>query len=201
MRLKYSGPKPIISHTGIDFDRNKEDKYVYLNVLAQLIKALDHDYIEDKSYVYEEKGRLNESEVFDILKEQCPNIKEVLDERFHNIEDEIEDNLLRAQENRLLSDEDKEVLINNIEMMREYMVQRSINKSVYYCAMQKLAEIVARGHIGYITMPMFEPFMHVLHSLQGTLLKEKAPIDTKLDVYQEDKKLFVKLQVVNILRH
>ena len=53
MTLKYVGPKPIISHTSIEFDENKEDKYVYLSVVAQLIQALDHDYIDDKSYVYE----------------------------------------------------------------------------------------------------------------------------------------------------
>jgi len=53
MELKYVGPKPIISHTGIEFDNNKEDKFAYLNIVIQLLKALDHDYFEDKTYVYQ----------------------------------------------------------------------------------------------------------------------------------------------------
>ncbi|MDQ7061959.1 MAG: hypothetical protein Q9M43_12925 [Sulfurimonas sp.] len=48
MRLKYVGPKPIISHTGIEFDNNKEDKFAYLNIVIQLLKALNHEYFEDK---------------------------------------------------------------------------------------------------------------------------------------------------------
>jgi len=48
MTLKYVGPRPHISHTGIEFDSNKEDKFVYLNFVVQLIKALSHDYFEDK---------------------------------------------------------------------------------------------------------------------------------------------------------
>ena len=45
MILKYVGPKPIISYTGIELDKNKEDKFVYLGVVTKLIQALDHKYI------------------------------------------------------------------------------------------------------------------------------------------------------------
>lgn len=34
--LKYVGPKPHILHTGIDFDNNKEDKYIYLPIVVEL---------------------------------------------------------------------------------------------------------------------------------------------------------------------
>ena len=57
MILKYVGPKPIISHTGIEFDNNKEDKYAYLNIVIQLIRALDHEYIENRIYKYEADTR------------------------------------------------------------------------------------------------------------------------------------------------
>ena len=48
---------------------------------------------------------------------------------------------------------------------------------------------------------MYQPFVHVLHSLQGTLLKKRVPIDTQLDIYEQDQQLFVKLKVVNILKN
>ncbi len=56
MTLKYVGSKPIISFTGIELDKNKEDKFVYLGIVVELLKALDHSYIEDKSYIYEERS-------------------------------------------------------------------------------------------------------------------------------------------------
>jgi hypothetical protein len=200
MTLKYVGPKPIISHRGIDFDKNKEDKFVYLNIVVQLIKALDHDYIENKSYVYEADKRFSKSEVVDILTQYCDNIDEIIDKRNHSIEDEIQHHIDRAHDSQTLNDEEKEILLNNINIMHDYMIQRSINKSVYYCAIDVLASIVEKDHLDHITMPMYQTFFHVLHSLQGVLLKAERPIDTKIDIYQEDGELFVKLQVINLLQ-
>jgi hypothetical protein len=65
--------------------------------------------------------------------------------------------------------------------------------------MEALADIVKKDHIDHITTPFFQTFMHVLHSLQGTLRGEKFPIDTALDVFEKDKNLFVTLKVVNIV--
>jgi len=199
MTLKYIGPKPTISYTGIEFDTNKEDKFVYLGIVTELIKALDHPYIEDKTYVYEEKHEPSDAEVINNLQKLCPNFDELLDKTNHNIEEEIEHNLQRAHESKVLEEAEKEVLLNNINLMHDYMIQRSVNKKVYYCAMNILADIVKKDHISYIKTPFTEKFMHVLHSLQGTLVEEKYPIDTKLDIFKKNDKLFIKLKVVNLL--
>jgi hypothetical protein len=198
MTLKYVGPKPIISHTGIEFDKNKEDKYVYLGIVAQLIVALDHEYIADKSYVYD-KGSLSEQECLRILQRYCSNLDKLLDKTNHSVEEHIERDEDRAHENRILCEEDKCVLFNNIEIMRDYIIQRSVNKSVYYCALRALADIVQRGHIDHVTTPFSEKFAHVLHSLQGTLRQEKPPIDSKLDIFKKEGELLVKLQMGNLL--
>ncbi len=198
MELKYVGPKPIISHTGIEFDNNKEDKFAYLNIVVQLLKALKHEYFEDKTYSYNaDTGRLSDSELLRELTKFCPNIDELMEKENHNIEDEIQHHLERAAESDTLKDEDKETLRNNIDIMHDYLVQRSINKSVYYCAINALAELLKNDHINYIIAPMFQTFAHVLHSVQGALLKDGISIDTKLEIYQDDGKLLVKLQVEN----
>jgi len=199
MTLKYVGPKPTITYHGVSFDTNKEDKYVYLNIVVQLIKALDHEYITDKSYVYEEPRRLSDDEILQTLQKYCPNVDALLDKTNHSVEEEIEENKTRAYESSALSDEDKEVLIKNINIMREYMLQRAVNKAVYYCAMNVLADIVQKDHIEYITTPMYHKYVHVLHSLQGSLKAEKHPIDTKMDFYKKENNLLVTLSVVNIL--
>lgn len=198
MELKYVGPKPIISHTGIVFDNNKEDKYAYLNIVVQLLKALDHDYFEDKRYNYDaDTRRLTQNELTDELKKYCPNINSLMEKQSHDIEEEIEHNIQRAHDNSILDKESKEVLENNIKIMHDYLVQRSINKSVYYCAIEALAEVLKKDNIDYVVVPMFQTFTHVLHSVQGSLKRQKSPIDTKIDIYQEDNKLLVKLQVIN----
>jgi len=198
MELKYVGPKPIISHSGIEFDNNKEDKYVYLNIVVQLLKSLRHDYFKDSTYTYNaETGRLTPDELLSELKIYCPNINALMEKNNYNIEEEIEHNIKRAHENNILSQEDKNVLENNINIMHDYLVQRAINKSVYYCAVDELASLVSKDHIDYVIVPMYQTFAHVLHSVQGSLNKQNIPIDSKIDIYQEDGKLLVKLQVIN----
>jgi len=198
MELKYVGPKPIISHTGIEFDNNKDDKYTYLNIVVQLIKALSHDYFEDKTYNYNaDTQRMDSSELIRSLKKICPDLDSLMKVENHDIEVEILHNVQRANESDTLTDEDKEVLKKNIEIMHDYVVQRSINKSVYYCTINALAELLKKDHIDYIVTPMFQNFAHVLHSVQGVLNKQKFPIDTKLDIFQKNGVLVVKLQVMN----
>lgn len=198
MELKYVGPKPIISHTGIEFDNNKEDKFAYLNIVVQLLKAIDHDYFENKTYTYHaDTSRLTNDELYSELEKICPNLKTLMEKRNHIIEDEIEHNIQRADESKTLTEEDKETLKNNIEIMHDYLVQRSINKSVYYCAVNRLAQLLKNDRISYIIAPMYQKFAHVLHSVQGILIKEKFPIDTRLDIYQENGQLLVKLTVIN----
>ena len=198
MELKYVGPKPIISHTGIEFDNNKDDKYSYLNIVVQLIKALSHNYYEDRTYQYNtDTTRFKSDELLHELSKVCPNLSALMEKENHHIEEEIEHSIQRANESETLTNEDKEVLKKNIEIMHDYLVQRSINKSVYYCAINTLTELVKKDHIDYIIVPMFQNFAHVLHSVQGVLREQRFSIDSKLEIYQENGKLLVKLQVIN----
>jgi len=200
MELKYVGPKPIISHTGINFDNNKEDKFVYLNIVVQLLKSLNHKYITDKVYTYQsDMSRLSNDTLYDELKKFCPNINILMDDTDHFAHDDMQDDIKRARENEVLTDIDKETLENNIKIMTNYISQRSVNKKVYYCAVDELAELVKEDNIEYIIVPMFQKFAHVLHSVQGSLKRQKFPIDTKIDIYEEDGKLLAKLKVINIL--
>ncbi len=41
MKIKYLSARPMISHHGIDFKDGKEDKYVYLIIAVQILKAID----------------------------------------------------------------------------------------------------------------------------------------------------------------
>ncbi|MBU1927466.1 hypothetical protein KKG77_00535 [bacterium] len=199
MKLEYAGPKPIISHTGIAFDKNKEDKYSYLSVLVRLLNAFNHEYIEDKTYVCDADIKdLSSDELYKELKKYCENIDKLIKSENHAVEGKIEHDLDRAHENLILNDAAKETLENNIKIMHDYMIQRSINKSVYYCGIHALAKIIEREKIEHITVPMFIKYTHVLHSVQGVLRTEKRPVESDLSIFEEDEKLFAKLQIIYI---
>lgn len=196
MQLKYVGPKPIISHTGIEFDSNKEDKYSYLNIAIQLLQALSSEQFHGGTFIYNEQtSRVTPDDIMTELKKFCTNINSLMEKENHSIKEEIEHQLQRAHENTILSETDKEVLENNIMIMHDYLIQRSINKAVYYCAIGALAKLLLEHKIDTIIMPMYQKFAHVLHSVQGSLRAQRYPVDTKLDIYKEDEKLLVKLKL------
>lgn len=196
MSVKYAGPKPIISHTGIDFDNNKEDKYVYLNVAVQILQSLDHEYVPNKVYTYDVKTqRLSQDDLVAKLRKYCTHFDEVVKLQNHSIEEELNDLLHRAHDNLVLNEEEKRVLERNIEMMHDYLIQRSINKKVYYCVIERLAEVIKESKIDYIVVPMFQTFLHTLHSIQGSLMQLRQPILSDLDIYKENDKLLVKLKM------
>ena len=201
MTIKYAGPKAIISHTGIDFDTNKEDKYVYLDIALQLVEALDHDYLENKTYVHTLEKHLSNDEIVTILKKRCPAFDDLINSADHETEDLLDEDMQRAHKNKVLNDEEKDVLEKNISIMHDYMLQRSINKSAYYCVIGLLSDIAVKDHIDKITLPMQQNYVHVLHSLQGSLIKEKKPIDTDMSIYEKDKKLYVTLNIVNLVQN
>jgi hypothetical protein len=199
MTIKYAGPKALISHTGVCFDTNKEDKYVYLDIALQLVEALDHTYLENKTYTHVLEKHLSNNEMINILKHRCSNFDDLINSADHETEDLLDEDMQRAHGNRVLGEEEKEVLEKNIAIMHDYMIQRSINKRVYYCVISFLADIAAKDHIEKITLPMQQNYVHVLHSLQGTLIKEKRPIDTELTIHEKESKLYVTLKVVNLV--
>ncbi|MEA3521859.1 MAG: hypothetical protein U9R50_02700 [Campylobacterota bacterium] len=198
MKLKFVGPKVIISHTGIEFDTNKEDKFVYLGIAIELLLALDHKYVPEKTYTYSpDTKRLNNDEIWNKLRHYCDNLDGIVSDAKKHAEDYVNKKILHAKESHTLNAEEKDVLIKNLLLMKEYIIQRAINKSLYYCSLDTLVTIIKRGHIDYIIAPMFQKFSHVFHSIEGVLKKGRFPIDTKIEIYEEEGKLLVKLDIIN----
>jgi hypothetical protein len=198
MQIKYVGPKPLISKTGISFDSQYDDRYTYLNIAVQLLKALDHEYFEDKTYQYAvDSGRLLDSDIIDGLKEYCGNLENTVLAGVKAEQKLIDEELKRAKENKSISESEREALIKNIRMMESYRLQYATNDTLYNCAVQQLTAHVKQDQIDYVVVPMFQRFAAVLHSIQDELSKQKFPIDTKMDIYEEGGKLMAKMEVKN----
>ena len=76
--------------------------------------------------------------------------------------------------------------------MKEYRLQREINKSVYYMLIQKLTHAIREKRIEYIITPAHERFTYVLINIQ------KTPIFTELEVYQQQNELKTRLRLSQI---
>ncbi|MFZ2891425.1 hypothetical protein [Sulfuricurvum sp.] len=199
MSLCYAGPKPLISSHGIEFDHNKEDKFVYLSFVAELIHALDHEYIDGERYItITEKKPLDPDTIFSLINTYDSALDQKISDRIKKVEEEIATQIEHAHSNRLLCDEEHQVLVKNIEFLHQYRIQRAINKTVYYSGIKSLAHIIQKGHIDYIIAPMFPIFVHVFHSIQGALTKLSPPINSEIDIYEENEHLKVQLNLKKI---
>lgn len=198
MQIKYVGPKPLISKTGISFDSHYDDRYTYLNITVQLLKALDQDSFEERTYQYAvDSDRLEESTIITELQVYCDDLENAVDTTVAAEQKVINDELKRAEENTAISEDEKSALIKNIKMMEQYRLQYATNEELYNCAIQRLADFVKRENIDYLIVPMFQRFAAVLHSVQDELVKQKFPIDTRMDIYEVDGKLMAKMEVKN----
>ncbi len=196
MKLTYSGPKALISAHGISFDVAKDDKYIYLSMLAELILALNHDYIEDKRYTFLASDKpLNSDEILSQIRACDTTLDEDITQQKYIAENEITDELERARNNHLLSGAEREVLTKNITMMKDYRINRAINKAIYYSGLNSLAMIIKKGHVNTLSAPMIPKFMHVLHSLQGTLQKLHPSINSTIDIYEHQGQITVNLLI------
>lgn len=199
MQLAYSGPKPLISAHGVSYDNNKEDKFVYLGIVAELIMALNHDYIGDKQYTYQPLSKaLDEQQILAQIRGQNPQLDEEIAHITTATQDQIKEEIAHARTNHLLNTDEKEALINNITLLRDYRINRAINKTIYYSGLTSLATIIRNKHISHITASVIPKFPHVLHSLQGTLRKLRPSMDSTIDIYEHDGSLTVTLEIQSL---
>ncbi|MBU1643103.1 hypothetical protein KKE54_07050, partial [bacterium] len=194
----YVGPKPVITKSGITFAAEYDDRYTYLNILIQLLYALDKDHFEDKTYQYAiDSKRLNDEELLAGLQHYCGNFEDVLSESIAIENTAINSEIKHVKENDTMDAAEKEALVRNLEVMRNYRLQYATNDTLYNCAVNALAKLIKKEHIDYVIVPMFQRFAAVLHSVQDELMRQNFPIQISMEIYEENGKLMAKMEVKN----
>ncbi|MCK5111311.1 MAG: hypothetical protein KAQ94_07300 [Arcobacteraceae bacterium] len=197
MTIKYAGPRAIISHHGIDFKDGKEDKYVYLMIGVQILQAIDKDYGEHKSYSYNlETKRVDDDTMLDVIRFYEPGIDKKVEDEAFRYKEHISQEIEKVHENKILKDVEKDVWIKNIEVMKDYRIQRAVNKIYYMHCINNIRNIVKREDIKEIDTPFYEKYWHVLQTLQGTLEEGRYSKHTVLKVIKnEDGQMMAKLTI------
>jgi hypothetical protein len=196
MQLHYSGPKASITAHGITYNNNKEDKFVYLSSIAELIIALNRDSIPGRRYTHEESKKTVDSDlILTQIRALNPGIDAKMTEAKNAAEKEIDHDLRQARDNHLISAEEREVLIKNITLMRDYQINRAINKAVYYSGLGAIAGILKKGHVDTISTPRIPKFAHVLHSLKASLQQLRPPIESSFDIVNEHDQYTISLTI------
>jgi D-arabinose 1-dehydrogenase-like Zn-dependent alcohol dehydrogenase len=108
-------------------------------------------------------------------------------------EDTLKDEQRKVQIRTDLNEAASKAWLSNIALMQNYIKQRRFNKAIYYQIVQSLGKLVLKHNITQINTPMYQKFIHVLHSLQGVLKNSRPSIDSVMEFYEDKGILGVRL--------
>ena len=118
MNIKYAGPRPTISHHGIEFKEGKEDKYVYLIIGIQILTAIDKDYDENKSYSYDlDTKRVTDDEMISVMEKYEPNLDIEITSEADKYAEHILEEIQKVKDNKILNSIEKRYSYNNARIL------------------------------------------------------------------------------------
>ena len=80
--------------------------------------------------------------------------------------------------------------------MKEYRVQRAINKMYYMHCIQNIVQVIQHKKIKEITVPFNKCFFHVLNTLRGSLITGKPSLSAKvIEENDNNNNMVVKLHI------
>ena len=196
MKLKYAGPKAVISQHGISFKQGKDDKYIYFSYIYEILNALNNNYEINKNYSYQiKKEELNLEKLSTIISNYNPDFLLEMDEKINFYMKNLDEEENRITNRVPLTNIDKDVFISNLQAMKEYKIQRARNKIFYFYCIESIVKIIILNKLKIIDMPFNGKFLHILKSVQSKLSSEK--VSSTLKIEQENDNLKIKL-ITNI---
>jgi hypothetical protein len=196
MTIKYAGPRPEISHHGVQFKDGKEDKYVYLIIAVQILKAIDKNYKEKNSYSYDTKTkRFTDSELLDIMNTYEPDLKEAVIQEEIKYEEHLQEEIVQVQQRTDLKEVEKDIWVNNLKIMQPYRIQRAVNKIYYLHCVNDIAQVIKREKIKEIDTPFYEKYWHVLQTIQGSLSQGRDSVGSDIKIETTNNGMVAKMFV------
>jgi hypothetical protein len=192
MRLKYVGPKPEITPNEIYFKEAKEDKYVYIQIVMQLIEALDNASSSSSIKFSFRENRFSDRELEEIIIKHDEDFEEEFNQSVIEYQKELDDKIEKIKNSNRPEDE-KKSYIKNYEIMRDYLVQREKNKFFYEKAIDILASIIKHKNVKKIILPFFEKSHHISKSLAAHLKQSKSPLYTTTRIEKDSEGLKIEL--------
>ncbi len=189
MKLKYVGPKELISAHGINFKNGKDDKYVYIYPALEIYNAIHHDYEKDIIYTYNIKGkRLNDEEILNKILSINANSKEIFQNEILKIEKKLDNEIENVKNHKDYNKLEKEIYKNNLIIMKDYRIQRGTNKIAYKHLIKTIVDDIFEHKLKELNAPFNERFWHILQTIQGELSNhEKRSIGSVLDTIHKEK--------------
>ena len=197
--IKYMGPKLDITKSGIFFKDGKEDKYVYLKTAAQILLSIDKRYKDNDNFkvIITNHDNLSDNDIIAITKNHEVDFEKHIENEKIKYEQHIKDEIKKVQEQQLITDEEKKVWINNINIMKDYMIQREINKLYYIHLIKAIKNIIKQNDIKEIDIDFSLEHWHVLSTISGNLGYGINSVSTSIKTEKNENNEFYMRMYIN----
>lgn len=189
LTLHYTGPKPRISHQGITFHKGKEDKYLYLHSAIKILQAIDKDYSKQVRHEthFDKKENHSDYEILELLQHYEPAFQTHIEHEMSAYKDHINE-MIEEVNRHPLSEIEKKTWINNITLMKRYLLQRATNKLVYIHTIKIIKKLIRKYKIKEININFTLRNWHILTSIAGNLaygIKRSTPTKISIETNME----------------
>ena len=191
MKFEYVGYRPVISHNGVTFKQGKDDKFIYLPYAYEILNAINHEYTTNKNK-YSNSINLDNSNIdklYKVVETYFPDIEKSIEDKLKKYKEHLEEERENIISRPHLNDIEKNIFLSNLDLMKNYRINRAKNKIFYYFVIATIVEIIKEKRIKEIDIPYHNKFWHVLNTIQGVLSSEKINsnikavyLDTKLEL-------------------
>jgi len=196
-KLKLAGDRPVISQYGIFYKDGKHDKYIYIQTALEILQDIDQNYDNNptSSHIVIPHN-IAEEDIHRILQSYETNLEEEVLKTEKQYEAKITKEIRDIQNSSSITKIEKETWCENIKIMKEYRIQRAINKIYYFHTINDIKNVILDKKIKEIQTPFNEKFWHVLHSVQGVLENQKYLFKTNLEEEIDyDTSMIIKLNI------
>ena len=196
MKLEYAGLKPVISEHGISFKDGKEDKFIYLGFAVDILNAIDHTYEQKRKYSHQINSKpLSSNEIVDILIKYHPNLELIMENEIESYLSHLNEEEKMVENRTNLSELEKKTYISNLQIMRNYKIQRAKNKIFYFHCIETVVETILKYKIKEIDTPFNERFWHILQTMEGNLSIHKISSNLKITKEEESLKAMLMINI------
>jgi hypothetical protein len=196
MKLEYAGLKPVISEHGISFKDGKEDKFIYLGFAVDILNAIDHTYEQKRKYSHQVNSKpLSSNEIVDILIKYHPDLELIMQNEIESYLSHLNEEEKMVENRTNLSELEKKTYISNLQIMRNYKIQRAKNKIFYFHCIETVVETILKYKIKEIDTPFNERFWHILQTMEGNLSVHKISSNLKITKEEEFLKAMLMINI------
>lgn len=195
MKLEYIGVRPFISQSGVFFKPGKQDKFIYLIYIVDIINAINHKYEKNKkySYIVERNKKINSESLEKEIFRNLGNIKNRANKRLEIYKEKLDKEINNVSNIINFSEIEKEVYKKNLEIMKKYRIKRSYNKIFYFYCIKFACRLIKIHRIKILQTPLISRYSHVVKTIKRELMIERIVSNTSIVDLNGEKYLQLKI--------